>query len=747
MKERRMKIEALEIPNQAKDLLRSEGLQTLYPPQEEAVELGVLGGANMVLASPTASGKTLVAELCAIKKVIEEGGKVLYLTPLRALASEKFSDFSKYSVLEKKGGHRLKVVISTGDYDGSDPWLARYDIIITTNEKCDSLIRHRAKWMEEISLIVADEVHVMNDPERGSVLEVVLTRLVQVCPRAQVLALSATIKNAEEIAKWLKAKVVSTNWRPVKLKEGVLYNDVLLFNDGSSANVKRMYDDSSLNLSVGVIGEGGQTLIFAESRKKAVALAKAAAPILGRLLPRDEKLSLREISSRILSAGEKTRISELLSELVGAGVAFHHAGLSPSQRKIVEDEFRKGRIKLISATPTLAAGVNLPARTVVIHSYERYSPGFGRTPISVLEYKQMAGRAGRPKYDDIGEAVLIARAPDEQEYLMSSYVCAEPERIWSRMGTESVLRTHVLSTVASGFAFSEKGIMEFFGRTFFSFQYGVEVLGRTIGKVIKLLLGNDLIKVEKGALSATSFGRRVSELYIDPLSAIRMREALMRDDVTVNEIGLLHLICHTPDLGVQLYPRSREMEHLQLYLEKHLSDLFFRPSRKWEDPINYELFLGEIKMTKVLEDWADEASEDSIIDRYGVEPGDLYRLVDKADWLLYSTQEMAKLFGKEEAIAEIALTRNRVANGVRAELVPLVRLKDIGRIRARSLFNAGLRTIEDLKRASLEELMAVPVIGPKVAKSIKEQVGGTFDEGEWKKLKKENWEQKKLTEV
>ena len=233
-----MRVEDLDVPEEAKRIIVESGIVDLYPPQVEAVKAGALEGRNIVLASPTASGKTLVAEFCALKHVLEYGGKVLYLTPLRALASEKYREFRKYTALRKVDGERLSVGISTGDYDSSDPWLRRHDIVIVTNEKLDSLLRHRAPWVEDVSLVVADEVHLINDVERGPTLEVVLARLQQVNPDLQILALSATIRNSEEVAEWLNAIPVTTDWRPVTLREGVLLGDEIQFKDGGATRIK-----------------------------------------------------------------------------------------------------------------------------------------------------------------------------------------------------------------------------------------------------------------------------------------------------------------------------------------------------------------------------------------------------------------------------------------------------------------------------------------------------------------------------
>src|SRR5665647_1674902 len=205
-----LKIAELAVPEPVKEVLLDLGIQELFPPQEETIRAGVLEGRNIVLASPTASGKTLVAELCALKHILETGGKVIYLSPLRALSREKFEHFHKYTSIKKVDDRKISVGISTGDFDSADNWLERYDVIVTTNEKADSLLRHRDKWMDSISLVIADEIHLLNEAGRGPTLEIVLARLLQVNPNIQILALSATINNVDEIAGWLNATYIVT---------------------------------------------------------------------------------------------------------------------------------------------------------------------------------------------------------------------------------------------------------------------------------------------------------------------------------------------------------------------------------------------------------------------------------------------------------------------------------------------------------------------------------------------------------
>ncbi len=730
----KLKIAELPVPEQVKEILINQGIVELFPPQEETILAGVLDGKNIVLASPTASGKTLIAELCALKHVLEKNGKVIYLSPLRALASEKFEEFRKYSSIRKPDGRKVSVGISTGDFDTADTWLERYDIIITTNEKADSLLRHRAKWMDDISLVVADEIHLLNDAGRGPTLEVVLARLLQVNPDIQVLALSATINNVDEIASWLKAGYVVTEWRPVSLKEGVILNEEIQYKDGDARKIEKKTRYPTVNLVLNTLKTGGQALVFASTRKNSVSAAKTIAQHTGEVLSKPMKRTLEHEAEKILSAGERTQISETLAGVVRCGTAFHHAGLAGVHRKLIEDSFKEGKIKVLTATPTLAFGVNLPARTVIIQDYRRFEPGYGNYPISVLEYKQMAGRAGRPKYDKVGESILIAKTSDEADYLMEGYVLAKPERIWSRLGVEKTIRGHVLATVASDFAHSEQGIYEFFGKTFYAYQYDVKAIKGIIGKILKYLYDEQMIDFSGDNIYATKFGKRVSELYIDPLSAVVIRDALKNKPASLTDFSLLHLISHTPDMGPVMRPYARECDQLAVALEEHRDEFFTDVPNEWDDRFSYEEFLGEVKTALVMHSWIEEVSEEKLIEQFNVQPGDLYRTIENAKWLLHATDELAHLFKEKEVLPLTSELVERVSKGIKKELLPIVRLEGVGRVRGRIMFNAGYQTVEDIKHASVEDLTNLPLVGPRLAKKIKEQVGGFVKKDTWEKL-------------
>lgn len=204
-----------DIPDKLKEVLVKEGIKEFRPAQEKAIKAGLLEGKSLLVCTPTASGKTLIAELAAGKNILEGKGKVIYIVPLVALANEKYKDF------KRKYENMFKVALSVGDFDSSDPYLIDYDLIICTAEKLDSLIRHQAPWLKFVSVVVADEIHLINDVSRGPTLEILLTVIKQLLPKVQIIGLSATIGNPKELATWLGATLIEDTWRPVPLYKGV----------------------------------------------------------------------------------------------------------------------------------------------------------------------------------------------------------------------------------------------------------------------------------------------------------------------------------------------------------------------------------------------------------------------------------------------------------------------------------------------------------------------------------------------
>ncbi|HXW98806.1 MAG TPA: ATP-dependent DNA helicase [Methanomicrobiales archaeon] len=696
-----MELASLPLPPRLVEAYRARGIAGLYPPQEECVRAGLFDGRNLLVAIPTASGKTLIAEM-AMHHHIARGGKCLYIVPLKALASEKFADFS---------GKGVRVGISTGDYDRREEYLGRNDIIIATSEKVDSLTRNNAPWISRLTLLVVDEVHLIDSEDRGATLEMVITKLRSKNPAMQVLGLSATIGNPKTLAGWLGGNHVASAWRPVQLRQGVFYRGSIRFADGERKveGVSR-FDD--LNLCLDTDTEGGQSLVFVSSRRNAEAFAKRAAAGLKKTSP------ALEAASKELSGLAETEMDKSLAACVGRGAAFHHAGLRREQRRIVEAGFRAGEIRCIASTPTLAAGLNLPARRVIIRDYLRYRAGEGMAPIPVREYHQMAGRAGRPGLDPYGEAVLIAKDEDAVYDLTCAYIEAPPEDVHSQCGSATAICTHVLSLVATGFAGSVAQVLEFLDRTYYVHENrDRRGLGEVVESALAFLGKAEMVVRLDDDLSATELGTLVSRLYLDPRGADAIAGCLAKREGFTG-IGLLHLLCSTPDMPT-LYLRQADLPTLERFLFEH-EDQVWLPLPSFGDE-DCEAYYRALKTALVLEDWTDEVGEAMICERYGVNPGDIYSYVESVQWLVHAASRLSAAgFGRHLA-GPIRDMEVRVRSGVKAELLPLVALRGIGRVRARRLFNYGIQTPAGIREAGLDRVASI--IGRGIAEQVFAQLG------------------------
>lgn len=688
--------------------LQELGYGALWPSQEQAVPLA-LAGKNLVLAVPTASGKSLVAYLAILNTVLKTGAKCMYMAPLRSLATEKWEDLREFRQLG------IRVGLSIGDLDQSDPHLRDVDVLVCTSEKADALLRHSAHWVGELGLIVADEVHLLNEPDRGPTLEVLLARFRQLNPAAQIIALSATVRNSEEVAEWLGAEHVRSDWRPVELREGVFYGRAVTFADGSKQEVRAKRGDQVSDLVADSVAGGGQCLVFVNTRKSTETTAEKLRATMTPLLDFAAKTALLD-TVKSLGGDEPTTVEGRLGRCVRDGVAFHHAGLSNAQRVAVERAFKAGHLKAIVATPTLAAGINLPARRVVIRDLWRYDSDVGNAPIPVMEYKQMAGRAGRPKYDKVGEAITLAKTVEQREDVLEGYILGKPEKVTSKLANEAALRAHVLAGIASGFTPTEASLGEFLKGTFLAKQTDAWVIEGARDRVLKFLRAKEFIEPGE-RLEATPYGKRTSELYIDPLSAVALREALEKArGQQPGELAWLHAACRAPDMR-NLFLKAGDA-WLEAEAVEYEPELLIPPPHGGA----YEFFLAELKTALLLRDWISEVPEEQIEQRFDVYPGDVHNKVETAIWLVHAARELAHLFNRD-ALKPLADLEARVEAGAKRELLPLLKLRGVGRVRARLLYKAGFTSLQALRDAEVPALVRIPGIGPTIAQGIKRQLG------------------------
>ncbi len=503
--------------------------------------------------------------------------------------------------------------------------------------------------------------------------------------------------------------------------------------------------DPTINICLDTIKKSKQALVFVNTKRGAESQAEKIA----------KKTSLKDTLCNQLAEealktfSRPTKQCQRLALCLKGGTAFHHAGLPMKQRELVEEGFRKGNIKVICATPTLAYGMNLPAFRTIIRDLQRYS-GRGMEPIPVLEYQQMIGRSGRPDFhDDYGEAITLASSESEKQEIYEMYVTGEPEAILSKLAAEPALRTYTLALIAAHNLHSKKDLYAFFEKTLFAHQYqDLAQLNQIVDKVLKQLEEWEFIEMKTSdfqsadeysnePLKPTLTGRRVAELYLDPYTAHYLLECLEKalscetKDVqnsrsgvwtpehSAQTISYVHMLTRCLELRPLLTVKMSEIQNIQeAYLPFSEYLLEETPS---EFDYEYEDYLKSVKTTLFLNDWLEEKDEEYLLEQYGVRPGELHGKLDICDWLLYSSGELAKLKAYTAVLNALSKLRVRLKYGAKEELLALLQLKDIGRVRARKLYQNGIKTLGDVRAVDLTKLGQL--LGPVVAKNIKEQVG------------------------
>ena len=338
-------------------------------------------------------------------------------------------------------------------------------------------------------------------------------------------------------------------------------------------------------------------------------------------------------------------------------------------------------------------------------------------PIPVSEYHQMAGRAGRPRLDPYGEAVLIAKDEAGVAELFDCYIEAPAEDVHSKIADPAALYTHVLSLIASGFADTRSELARFMERTFYVHEHRQgRVMQKSVESALKFLIAEEMVMDVGEHLCSTEFGTLVSRLYIDPRSAAMIVKGL-RTKKEYADLGLLQLICSTPDMP-RLYARNSDISALTRMEEAHEDELWMELPVDGEEA---ELYYRALKTTLLLSDWTDELPDTKICERYAVGPGDIFGMVESINWLLHATAELSRMFAPafQPKIREFEIC---MKNGIRRELLPLVKLRGIGRVRARRLFNNNLKTPEEVLKAGIGEV--TKIIGLGIADQIFAQLQG-----------------------
>jgi helicase len=675
---------------------------------------------NMLVCFPTSSGKTFLIKLFLLKHIKEyliehvKKGLCIYTAPLKALAEEKYAEFTKQFP-------SLNIGISTGDYHFTSKNLLDHDILIVTIDKLDSMIRNNQEAIQKrVACVVIDEIHTMGFDNKTAV-ENVIKRL-KAMKSVPILATSATVGNARKIASWLDADYFESSFRPVPLKMGVLVDDEIEYQDHTVERFQVTKTNNVEKIIAKLLLDGHQIMYVRMTRSNASSFAKKMVPALGNAF-HDPAMELP------LKGMKKDRADEEieLARCVSHGVAWHHAGLDPEAKDFIEQQFKAGKIRFICSTTTLAAGINMPAEWIFI-DWKRFGDE-GSAPIRIMEAHQIAGRAGRPQYDDMGYAIFVCKKNEDYEYCMDHYLSKSPEPISSPVFKDKASLFHsIIGDLDKKVPVSLTDIHSLYKNTFAYFQKPKETMAM-IDETMYLFAGmkEPMIKptLDKKFV-LTEAGALVKQYYVNPVDADKIMTTIKKSP-GMTHLGIVHLIA-SGSAVIPLVAKGNQDYWMKIYehASKQLSSkIDINDDREWKSFQMACVLVGTGYHDKEVGREIVYADEDVTLQQlfytHGILSGDLNRSVGYSgnfSWLLAFAARAAVMFGKTKTKVAIDDVITRLKYGVSQKLVPLCSLEGIGRERAKALFKTGYCDVESIARAPPSDLADVDINGAKLGFKI-----------------------------
>lgn len=666
-------------------------IKEFNPAQKAVIKSGYIEDkSNYIICIPTASGKTVLGILPALKTILD-GGKAVYAAPLLSIQNEKVKEFKAF---EEHG-------INVGKHPSNS------DLSVMVFESFDALTRFSWNTLRDVDTLIIDEFHMIGEFTRGPTLEAAITRAKIINPSMRIIALSATLRNIEEIEGWLEGTCIEHDYRPVPLHKEVL--DAEMFNTKNKNDVIVKVLEKSIK-------DSSQALSFVSTRRFTESLATYVSKKIDKKINVKQREKFKEVSEKILDVPKKkgslpTSTCQKLAESVEHGVAFHHAGLFNEQKEIIEDEFRNGNILMITATPSLMYGVNLPSKTVVIRDTTRWTQN-GPQPIPVFDYEQMSGRAGRPQYDDVGYSYLIAKTMDEAFNLEAYYVEGEIEQTNSKLvDNKDAIFKQIIAQIASSLSKNLDELTEFFSKTLYGYQmsnnptmaaFADDSIKFELESALEFLLQNRIIRATPEGLKTTDFGNLIARSNYSVETAVKIKEYIS-DINEINVSEFIYALCETPDVPL----------------------ISFK-GRKSKDPVRDKLSeeglfavdIGNVEATAVsLMEWVNERNEYEIENKYNVYSASTRRAAYEASRLVKFAKDTSEVLGNYSNLKDFDFLSARLYYGVKEDIIPLVvGVKRLGRKRARNLVKIFGN---ELSGVSENELQKVEGIGPKLAEKIR----------------------------
>ena len=719
-------LEALNVDRELLDIWRRTVGERLLPVQERAVrELGLLGpqsSRNLIVFSPTSSGKTLVGEMAAVQAA-RQNRLVFYLVPLKALAEEKYQELR-----QRYAPAGIRVIVSSRDHSEFDADIVRFDfdIAVVVYEKLQSLLVGHPALIERTGLVVVDELQIITDPTRGPSLELLLTKLITANRRPRIIGLSAVLGRAELLAEWLNAELLVEQHRPVELRKGVLCRGTFTYREHNTGQLGTeefpdlgdvSKNEAKLAAVEHLVGLGEQVLVFEETRAATVQNAVLLADRL--------QLPIAQEGVESLVEREETLAGKNLRRALESSVAFHNSDLSPEERALVERLFRAGDLRVIFSTPTLAMGMNLPVKNVIVPAdkwtYLKRYRNWCRMELSKSEYENMSGRAGRFSLTpDFGRSLLVTNSRFDVKVWMDCYVDADFEAIQPTL-KDAPLADHLLDILASELAATPEEAGEllmrsFTGQTWWNLQLSQQEFQETLAKAIEECKNAGLLDQQGDTLSATQLGKVCATTGLKvPTAEAFARWLSATADLPIAPLDVLTALTFTPDADASYVPMTgREPDNReykdQLMREAQRLGLLERPLIKEIRESRFSLKYDEAKRVKkalMLHAWMQEHKTPSIERAYLVWAGAIQRVAEEYGWLAEALAQAAGALGwSKPRQHELRRVGWRISRGVKEDLLPIARIKvrGLGRAYLRRLADAGLGDLAALQLATPEEL-------------------------------------------
>ncbi|XP_044589715.1 DNA polymerase theta-like [Cotesia glomerata] len=723
----RLKLVYWGLPSTILRQYESRGVVSMFPWQLECLSSSdtMERYKNLVYSAPTSAGKTLVSEILLIKNIFERRKKVIFVLPFVSVVREKMYYFQE--ILSETS---IKV---QGFMGGVHPHggFAATDLAVATIEKANSLINQlmEEKELKTLGAVVIDELHLLGDPHRGYLLELLLTKLKYMTLKEehvhiQLIGMSATLPNLSLLANWLDAELYNTDYRPVPLKELCKVGTTIYDNQLNILRELNPYSelsndpDNIIQLCLETVLDSHSILIFCPSKNWCESLANQIAAAFYKVGSQKSELAdnlrgqlSRDAIMEILEQLKRTPVGldKVLKHTVSYGVAFHHAGLTMDERDVIEGAFRTGALRVLTATSTLSSGVNLPARRVIIRT-----PMFHGKVIDTLTYKQMIGRAGRMGKDTAGESILVCK-PIERN-MVSNLLKSDLKPIESCLEGSRLLVRALLEAVASEVAYTITDIEAYMSCTLLKFTSDTSLVEEMTKEAIDFLVSNELLLIQKSdgvrRWVATPLGKACLAASVPPTEGLFLFEELQkarRCFVLDTELHVIYLV--TPFNSSNQIGQIDWYTYLELW--KNISESERRVGQLVGVSETYLLSAVRCqpKQTKTLDihkrfftalalhDLVREVPLHIVCRKYDCVRGVIQSLQQSSSTFAGMVSQFCKKLGWNCIELLVSQFQTRLQFGVCRELLDLLRLPMLNGLRARSLFKEGITTVAELASA------------------------------------------------